>query len=72
MTILPNAAAIEAIEHLHSERVFHGDGYGWSVCAEDRQAWPCATVKAIDDAFGRERWPNGNLKASPAGRDGGS
>lgn len=42
---------IEAIERLHSKRTFHGDGYGWSLCAEDRQAWPCATVTAINSLY---------------------
>ena len=36
-----------AIRQLHSERRYSGDGYGWSVCAECRQAWPCATEQAI-------------------------
>lgn len=43
-----------AVLRLHSKRTFDGDGYGWSVCAEDRQAWPCATVKALADVLGDE------------------
>lgn len=39
--------AIVLVRQLHSKRVFNGDGYGWSVCAECRQAWPCATEQAI-------------------------
>lgn len=40
--------SVRNVLHLHSKRTFNGDGYGWSVCAECRQAWPCATVTAID------------------------
>jgi hypothetical protein len=36
-----------AIRQLHAERRFNGDGYGWSVCVECRQAWPCATEQAV-------------------------
>lgn len=41
-----------AVLRLHSRRNFDGDGYGWSVCAEDRQTWPCATVVALADVLG--------------------
>lgn len=40
--------AIESVLRLHSERKFTGDGYGWSVCAECRQTWPCETVQGLD------------------------
>lgn len=44
-------AMVHAVERLHSERSFtiEGGGYGYSVCAECRQAWPCATQQAIDE-----------------------
>ena len=44
----PTDPRVEAVLALHSKRVFNGDGYGWSVCAECRQAWPCATVAAVE------------------------
>ena len=40
-----------AVRQLHSPRVFSGDGYGWTVCAECRQVWPCATENAIVGAL---------------------
>ena len=40
--------AITEVLRLHSERRFSGEGYGWSVCVECRQSWPCATVQAIE------------------------
>lgn len=46
--------AVVLDRQLHSKRVFHGDGYGWEVCAECRQAWPCATEKAIRNALMQE------------------
>jgi hypothetical protein len=39
--------AVRSVLRLHSKRVFDGDGYGWALCAECRQSWPCATVQAI-------------------------
>lgn len=43
-------AQVAAVLAIHVKRTFNGDGYGWSVCAEDRQAWPCATIEAIEAA----------------------
>ena len=45
-------AALTAVRKLHSRRDFSGDGYGWSLCTEDRQQWPCATERAIREALG--------------------
>lgn len=42
-----------AVWEVHSKRVFNGDGYGWEICAECRQAWPCATEQAVAKALGR-------------------
>lgn len=44
------ARQVLAVEALHTKRVFDGDGYGWSICVEDRQHWPCATRQAIEAA----------------------
>lgn len=44
--------AVAAVRSLHAPRDFSGDGYGWSVCVEDRQQWPCATERAIREALG--------------------
>lgn len=49
-----NVAAVEAIRKIHSERHFYRAGTDWSECAEDRQAWPCATERAIRVALGEE------------------
>jgi hypothetical protein len=43
---------VAAVLALHSKRQFSGDGYGWALCAECRQSWPCATVRAIEMADG--------------------
>lgn len=44
-------AAIAAVLRIHARRIYDGDGYGWSICVEDRQHWPCATVQALEDAL---------------------
>ena len=44
-----DSEALEAVLRLHQPRQFAGDGYSWTVCVEDRQAWPCATWRAITD-----------------------
>lgn len=41
------AIAIVNVNELHSRRMFDGDGYGWAVCVECRQAWPCMTQQAL-------------------------
>ena len=43
---------VGAIRAVHSKREFSGDGYGWSVCVEDRQSWPCATIEALEATLG--------------------
>jgi len=50
--LLRRDIALDAVRRLHSPRSFSGDGYGWTVCAEDRQQWPCATERAIQEAMG--------------------
>lgn len=42
-------ALLEAVEAIHQERIQHLDGQPalYSYCVEDRQNWPCATMKAI-------------------------
>lgn len=37
-----------ALRQLHGERRFSGDGYGWTVCAECRQSYPCQTIKVMN------------------------
>lgn len=49
------------VRQLHSERRFSGDGYGWSVCAECRQAWPCRTEQMITEALAVPRALEGTL-----------
>lgn len=44
--------AVAAVLRVHQPRIHDGDGYSWTVCVEDRQQWPCATVKAIDAVRG--------------------
>lgn len=44
------ARKVCAVDAIHQPRSFSGDGYGWVICVEDRQAWPCATVKAMEAA----------------------
>lgn len=47
--------AIQAVLSIHGKRVYDGDGYGWAICIEDRQHWPCATVQALlREGFGAE------------------
>lgn len=47
--IRPEWRAVDAVLHIHSKRMYDGDGYGWAICIEDRQHWPCATVKALEE-----------------------
>lgn len=53
------AAAVAAVQRLHDQRVFNGDGYGWTICAECRQAWPCATIDAVNAALAEQPEPGG-------------
>jgi hypothetical protein len=39
--------ALHRVLAVHAPRTFDGDGYGWTICVEDRQAWPCVTVRAV-------------------------
>lgn len=43
---------IEAVELLHHEgtTLFLHDGLPTSTCTSCHQVWPCATIKAIDEA----------------------
>lgn len=49
-TVRRFARQLVAVQSIHTKRTFDGDGYGWSICVEDRQSWPCATVQAIERA----------------------
>jgi hypothetical protein len=39
----------QAVLSIHGKRVYDGDGYGWAICIEDRQHWPCATIQALQE-----------------------
>lgn len=43
-----HARMVVAVEAIHQPRVFDGDGYSWTICVEDRQGWPCATLQAME------------------------
>lgn len=47
----PHQRAVHQVFRLHARRDFQVDGYGYAVCVEDRQAWPCATVQAIESTL---------------------
>lgn len=53
---LSNAAdeVAQVVLAVHVKRTFNGDGYSWTHCVEDRQAWPCATARAVYDVLGGE------------------
>lgn len=52
--LMTASEVLRAVRRLHNKRTFNGDGYGWSVCAECRQAWPCATEDALADLERRD------------------
>jgi len=43
---------LAAVRRLHAERVAPIDGYpaDHHYCVEDRQSWPCATIRALGEA----------------------
>lgn len=52
--------AVARVLLLHSKREFSGDGYGWTACAECRQCYPCATVKAVTEELLIDGSPRSN------------
>lgn len=62
------ALAVISVNDLHSRRNFDGDGYGWSVCAECRQTWPCMTQQALRALIPDEELDGHSVKIGHARR----